>query len=190
MIHALHSRALVLALVCACGGHDAHTTTVPVASASSVPPAAQTREEHCRDAARACGAALVTGTDDKIIDCMADAALAFVGGRKKVADELSTGKVNMAHDGWAFEHVDIDAPREVVSAGSQLFAIVPQKVTLKTPMGHLLQRGYLLGVSTDAGQTWKFVDGAGLTEKNTKQMFPDFPASIVLPELTKPEQLP
>ncbi len=179
--------AFTFAIVgCGGGGQDVHANATPTASASA---AVVSREDHCRDVARACGDALVSGIDEKIIDCMADEAIAFVGGRDNVARELASGKVNMAKEGWGFEHADIDAPREIVSGGKQYFAVLPQRVTLKSPKGRLLQRGYLLGVSND-GSAWKFIDGAGITDKNIKQMYPAFPASIVLPALTKPELLP
>jgi len=172
----------------ACGG-DARPTSSPHTEGSVARPAAPTREERCRDAARACGAALIAGDNDKIIDCMPAEALAFVGGRDKVMAELASGMAGMAKEGWAIEHADLDSPKEIVAAGAHLFAIVPQKVTLKNPTGHVAQRGYLLGVSSD-GTSWKFIDGVGLTPANVKAMYPDFPASIVLPERVKPEVVP
>jgi hypothetical protein len=121
---------------------------------------------------------------------MAEDAIKFVGGRERVVKELTTGKADMARDGWAFDHVDIDAPQEIVEGGARLFAIVPQRVTMRSPQGHVLQRGYLLAISSDAGQSWKFIDGAGLTVENVKKIVPGFPTTIELPEHTKPEVVP
>ncbi|HSQ62074.1 MAG TPA: hypothetical protein VLM85_02625 [Polyangiaceae bacterium] len=183
--------SLALVALVACGGEARPPTTSaqPAASAAARPPV-ETREVRCRDAARACGAALVAGADDEIVDCMPAEALKFVGGRDKVVAALTKGKADLARDGWSFDHVDLDAPASVVRGTSHVFAIVPQRITMKMPEGHVVKRGYLLGVSTDDGATWKFVDGEGLTGDNVKVIFTDFPATLALPARTKPELLP
>jgi hypothetical protein len=112
------------------------------------------------------------------------------GGRAAVLAELAKGKGEMASSGVRIERADIDAPRELAAVDDHLFAIVPQRVTLKVPSGHLLSRSYLLGVSTDGGDTWRFLDGAGLDRARLKRLFPRFPEALALPPATEPEVVP
>lgn len=145
------------------------------------------RAEHCRDAARACAAALLAGDDGKIVDCMAPEALASSGGRAAVLAELQRGRADMAKDGVTFAGSEIDLPRDLAANGGRLYAIVPQVAIMKVPQGHLRQRSFLVGVSSDDGATWKFLDGAGLKGDRLRRLLPQFPASLALPDVPDPE---
>jgi hypothetical protein len=59
---------------------------------------------------------------------------------------------------------------------------------MKHPKGKFIVKSYLLGISSDNGKTWKFVDGAGLDDKITGGL-PKLPAKLKLPEKQKPEQI-
>jgi hypothetical protein len=61
---------------------------------------------------------------------------------------------------------------------------------MKLPEGHVRTHSFLLAVSADDGQTWKFVDGARLTREKVVAIFPTFPQSLALPEVGPPERLP
>lgn len=169
---------------------SATRASAAIVSASAAPlprAAATTREARCQEAARACGARFVAGEDAAIVDCMPPEGLRASGGRAAVLKELESGKAEMAKHGVRIEGSEIDAPHDFVAVDDHVFAIVPQRTTIKVPEGHLLQRGYLLGVSTDGGDTWRFLDGAGLSRDRLKKLFTHFPDSFPLPEIQEPE---
>jgi hypothetical protein len=184
---------LVLVLAGCAGAQHAQPATVPAtatAPATAVPEGHSTREERCRNAARACGAAILSAPDDRGLDCMADEAIAHYGGRATIAAALAKVKAEMTAKGVTIENAEIDLPQQIVTGGGKLFAVLGQRVTMKLPEGHLRTRSFLLAVSSDDGQTWKFVDGARLTREKAVAMFPTFPQSLALPEVGPPERLP
>jgi hypothetical protein len=44
---------------------------------------------------------------------------------------------------------------------------------------------FLIGISSDRGSTWTFIDGTQATKEELAQLVPDFPAQLSLP--TPPE---
>jgi hypothetical protein len=176
---------------CASAQQPARSSPGLAASAiASASPTQSTREERCRDAGRACGAAILSASDDRGLDCMADEAIAYFGGRATVAAALATVKADMAEKNVTIEGGEFDLPHEMVASGGKLFAILPQRVMIKLPQGHVRTHSYLLAVSSDDGQTWKFVDGARLTLEKVRSIFPSFPLNLALPEVGPLERLP
>ncbi len=181
---------LAAAVTCVACSRSSSGEPGPAASSSSSSSVSDARAAHCRDAARACAAALLAGDDGKIVDCMAPEALASSGGRAAVMAELQRGRAEMAKDGVSFAGSEIDLPRDMAPSGGRLYAIVPQVAIMKVPEGHLRQSSFLVGVSSDDGATWKFLDAAGLKGDRLRRLLPQFPASLTLPNVPDPQLVP
>jgi hypothetical protein len=80
-------------------------------------------------------------------------------------------------------------PRTFVTGGTHLFALVPELLRIKVPDGHLLQRGYMIAVSDDGDESWKFVSDS-VKRKELLRIFPDFPSILPLPGVPEPEPVP
>jgi hypothetical protein len=185
--------AMLLLVLAGCAGaqHVQPSAAAPVAATATANPGAHpTREERCRDAGRACAAAILSAPEDRALDCMADEAIAHYGGHATIAAALAKVKAEMAAKGITVENTEIDLPQQIAPGGGKLFAVLGQRVTMQLPEGHVRTRSFLLAVSPDDGQTWKFVDGARLTREKVVAIFPTFPASLALPEVGPPERLP
>jgi hypothetical protein len=164
------------------------TASTPSASAA----AAVSREQRCLEAARVCGAAFFSHDYERLLDCMpteAFGAFPDAGGRAEARAEIERGMQKMARDGFSFESADYELPHDFATAGGRLFAIVPNRLKMKVPDGHLLQDGYMIGVSTDGGQSWRFISGT-VGKETLLRIFPDFPATLALPEIPKPVLVP
>jgi hypothetical protein len=174
-------------------------TSALTASAASAAPAAPlpaptnvttaTNRQRCHDAARACAKALLAADDDKIVACMPQQALALAGGREQTIADMRRGRAQMNRDGVAFEAADIQPPKDVISSGGELFAVLPERLTMRVPKGRVVQDSYLLGISLDEGTSWKFVDGATLSHRNVSMLFPSFPSTLTLPVVAEPRPM-
>jgi hypothetical protein len=138
-------------------------------------------------AARACARLVIANDFEGVVNCMPDEVVKSLGGRsaiiatvRRVSAEMSRGSVRMVQS-------LIEPPTQVLRAGTRTFAILPQVVVVRVPEGHVRQRTFLLAVSSDDGHTWRFVDGVELNRELASQMFPDFPASLTLPNVDRPE---
>jgi hypothetical protein len=140
----------------------------------------------CQNRARDCGAALVGGEYEKVVQCTYPRVVEMVGGPQAMIKELQSGRAEVKKDGVDFQSVDTGKPKRLVAAGAELLGIVPTTLTMQVPSGRLLQKSYLLAVSPDDGRTWWFIDGAGLDADKVKQVIPKFPSTLKLPDKEPP----
>ena len=124
---------------------------------------------------------------DKVLDLMYPQLVEAGGGRDKMLRGFKEIMGKMTQDGFKFEAVEIGQPTEPVAGGSQLFAVVPQTVRVSSPKIKIESASYLLAISGDQGKSWTFLDGSGITPAAISQFFPEFPASLKLPDKQPPK---
>jgi hypothetical protein len=122
----------------------------------------------------------------KVVDLTLPKVVELLGGRSKMVETMRAGTKEMKSQGITFHAIKVDPPKEVVKAGPDLIAVVPEVVTMKVPGGKVHQKSYLLAVSADQGRTWKFLDGAGVAGDNLKQVLPNLPKEVKLPKKEEP----
>jgi hypothetical protein len=136
--------------------------------------------------------ALISGNYARLVDLTYPKLVEMIGGRDKMIEMLRSGNEDMKAHGSAILGAEVSEPKEIVVAGDKQFAIVPMVVRMHVPEGTLRSNGYLIALSEDHGNTWKFIDGAGLhkgavTERETlAQIVPGFPAQLSLPAWKPP----
>jgi hypothetical protein len=121
---------------------------------------------------------------DALLNAFPDA-----GGRAGLRAVVARTANEMAGEGVHVEAVDYDLPRDFAVGGARLFAIVPERLRMRVPEGHLLQRDFEIGVSDDGGASWKFVAGS-VSREDLLRTFPEFPQGLALPLIPKPELVP
>jgi hypothetical protein len=91
----------------------------------------------------------------------------------------------MKEEGFAFLSSKVEDPADIVEQGPDLYVVVPFALEMKAPGGKVTSPGFVVGVSSDRGKSWAFVnnpkDPAAL-----KQILPDLPDRLKLPERKKP----
>ena len=103
--------------------------------------------------------ALIKGDFAKAIDLTHPKVIASLGGRAKAMELMAAGARQMKAGGFAFLSAAIDDPSDPVASGSDLYVVVPYTLVTKDPGGRRRQRSFVVGVSTDGGQSWKYVNG-------------------------------
>ena len=78
-------------------------------------------------------------------------------------------------------------PGEIVKDGGKSYVVIPATMELKAPDATIRVKSYLLGISSDDGKTWKFLDGAGLNKELQNKVLPDLSAKVKLPGPVVPE---
>ena len=113
-----------------------------------------------------------------------------MGGKEEMIADLKKGRADMADNGFRFVSGTVAPPIQIVQAGSQLHAVLPLRQILAAPRGELHVAGHLLGVSSDGGKTWTFIDTVEMTPDNVRQVLPDFNPELELPPKTEPQFVP
>lgn len=135
--------------------------------------------------ARACATATASGDVPTIIRYTHPTVIEALGGREKMEAILRKGLDQMKAGGVAMEDARVDPPSALQEQGNSLYSVLPLSVTVRLPQGRFRTHSFLLGVSTDQGAHWTFVDGAPGAEK-IRQLLPDLPKDLPLPERRAP----
>lgn len=124
----------------------------------------------------------------KLADLTHPKVVEMMGGRDKMVERMTASMKAMKDKGFVFNSAKVEDATTPVAAGSELYTVVPMTVEMKVPGGTVSSKSFLLGVSTDKGKTWKFVDGSGIggNEKLLKEILPNLPATLKLPKKEKP----
>src|SRR5262249_31172947 len=84
----------------------------------------------------------------------------LAGGRDSMIGIVEKGLAQMKAQGLAFKTVVVSKPSQIVHAGTQTQAILPMNVVMSAPKGEIHTTSHLLGVSSDGGKSWTFIDAA------------------------------
>ncbi len=144
----------------------------------------------CKEQATQCGRALMTNDNQKFVTCMPPKLIETLGGPEAVIKLLDDGKKEMRAKGIDIESTKVEAPARLYTRGQQTFALVPMTIHLTVPGGRLIQESFMLGISSDRGVKWTFVDGAKLNDPRAKDILPPLPADLTLPPRREPTFLP
>jgi hypothetical protein len=121
----------------------------------------------------------------KVADLTHPKIVKMMGGREKMVAAMKLGTADMKSKGFSIRSVKVDDPSDPVAAGSDLFAVLPFVIEMTAPGGKILQKSFVIGVSSDEGKTWVFVNG-DVDTKQVKQILPNLPDQLKRPEKQKP----
>ena len=123
------------------------------------------------DCAKALDAACVIELSDAAsYELIAPAAMHF-----HFAESQSRFYAGMRRNGWQYTRFDVYAPSMMFSGDDLLYAFVPYIDTLEMPERAPNEvRAFFIAISHDAGNSWKFVDGEGLTPENLQKIIPSY----------------
>jgi len=134
------------------------------------------------------GEATIKGDFTKVIDHTFEPLVKELGGRDAAIKKVETAMRQLRDQGIAIKDYKIGTPGEFLTEGANTFVVVPTTMEMTFPAGRAISKTYLLGISSDAGKTWTFADGAGLSNKASRdRLLPKLPAKLKLPEIQQPE---
>jgi hypothetical protein len=87
-------------------------------------------------------------------------------------------------DGVTLLSATASPPSQFVSDASGIYAVVPVTTKIKAQQGIFQTEGSLVGVSTDGGQNWTFIDATGKDQTELKKVLP------ILDKLNLPPEKP
>lgn len=139
-----------------------------------------------RTSAQSMGRLFIRKEYDEYVNYIHPNVFRLFGGKDSMIIYLKGILKTMEDQGFTVDSISVEDPPGIIYSGTELEAVVPQILRIKTNSGILISRGYLLAVSTDKGVTWKFIDLAGGTAEEARKIIPSLSQKIVIPERTKP----
>lgn len=147
------------------------------------------RAEAVRKLAQRLGDATVGGDYAYVVDNTYAGVVELLGGRLKAIETTKTAMEQVRDSGVLLQNYTALTPGNFISNANAVFVVVPVELRFAAPAHeiHAVSRSYLLGISTDAGRTWKFADGSDLDEQAARDVLPALPPDLTLPEKEKPQ---
>jgi hypothetical protein len=132
--------------------------------------------------------AMSTHNFAKITDMTHEAVIHQHGGREKTLNKMQSFPNALKERGLDKWEIKLGDLTGVYEGGGKLFGSVPYVVEFGGNGRQGSGTAYLLGVSSDQGATWKFIDGGGTfgDRKKLESTFPGFPARLQLPPIKAP----
>jgi hypothetical protein len=133
----------------------------------------------------------IQGEYAKLIDHTYDGLVKAMGGREAAIETVKTLMGQMSDQGLKITSYSVGEPGKFYTSGKNTFVVIPTVMAMTMPGVRVNNKSYLLGISSDKGKSWKFADGAGLSDPTFLQsIFPKLPAALKLPEKESPEIIP
>jgi hypothetical protein len=132
--------------------------------------------------------ASLTGDDDRVVELTYPKLLELMGGREEFLANADTIRSEMESQQLRVLSATAEDPKDFVEVNNQTYAIVPVRIRIKGPEGVLAGRSFMIGVSEDRGENWKFVSaGSGqLDAEQLKLLFPAAAEKLHIPEDEEP----
>jgi hypothetical protein len=109
-----------------------------------------------------------------------------LGGREKMLAVAKQGLDAMKARGIDLKAVKILDPSRPVKAGKNTYIHVPMELEMNDSGKSLRERGGFLGITSDGGKTWVFLDTAP-GRAALKKLVPDLPDSLHIPAKGPPQ---
>jgi hypothetical protein len=141
-----------------------------------------------RDLAETVGKAVLDNDFAKVADLTHPKIVEIMGGKDKMVEKTGEVMAGLKAQGLAFSKYTVGKVGNPVVDGKTAYIVVPTTIVLTAPTMKIESESYLLGISTDGGKTWRFADGAGLSNPTLRdKVFPSLPAALKLPEKQQPK---
>ncbi len=139
--------------------------------------------------AKAMGQAKVQDDHVRVAEWTHPALIESAGGQPSYLQQLKAASDDFKKAGFRITTFTFAEPSELVESGRELYAIVPCEQRISGPGGKGgTQPSFLIAVSADRGNTWRFIDGGSMAGDRAKltRALPNFPKSLTLPEPREP----
>ena len=123
-----------------------------------------------------------------VLDYSYPKLIALQGGKDSVLNMIKDGFKKMKAEGRELVIVkgSLGDPGDEVKIGNSLYCVIPEMLTLMINKNYYKTTGSLIGISSDSGKNWVFVDAAGLD--GLKTLVPDID-KLNIPPSTGPTQI-
>jgi hypothetical protein len=111
------------------------------------------------------------------------------GGREQMIALLSQGVSEQEAAGGFLVSSTPGEPTQIIENSGSTYAVIPTTMKIKTPEGLFQASGCMIGISTDNGQNWTFVDAGGKKETELKAVLPEVAGRLQIPKETGPVRI-
>jgi hypothetical protein len=144
------------------------------------------QKKRVKQEAQAMANAFLKGDYETFADYMHPATVREVGGRAKLLDGVKAFAAKMKARGMKVQSYKVGDCTDLVGKEKEWFAVVPYTQVMTAPGVRYTTKGYLVGASANGGKTWNFTDISKKNLRRVREIVPNFPEDLKLPDLPDP----
>jgi hypothetical protein len=127
--------------------------------------------------------ATVEGKYETVIDLTHAKVVDEMGGRALAIEKTRSALEAIKSKGYTFKIGEVAKPN-VLKAGKDYYAVASYSLVLTGKGKKLTSNTSVVGVSTDNGETWKFVNVTAKGEAGVRRILPELPGELKVPAST------
>ena len=125
----------------------------------------------------------------RMVDMTYPKVIEAAGGRDKMIALLAKGMKEMEAEGVSVLSSTAEAPTQIVHVSDWIYAVVPTTLKVKAQTGIFKTESSMIGISSDHGANWTFIDAGGKDHKQLKSFLPAPADELNLPAEKEPVKI-
>jgi hypothetical protein len=177
---------VLLSVTIACAQKEAQktpavATSSPAATAENYPSLAVQAKEVNDAFSRKDFARFMDLTYPKVIE--------MAGGREKMVAAMNKELKEMESEGVVLLSSTSGAPTQFIHDSGSIYAVLPITLKVKAQDGIFQSEGSMIGISSDGGVNWTFIDSSGKDLSELKKLIPGIADKLSLPPAKPPVKI-
>lgn len=125
----------------------------------------------------------------RMMDLTYPKVIEAAGGRAKMIASLARGMKEMESEGVSVLSSTAGAPTQIVHVSEWIYAVVPTTLKVKAKDGIFQTESNMIGISSDQGANWTFIDAGGKDHRELKSLLPAAADALKLPAEKEPVKI-
>ena len=125
--------------------------------------------------------ATCTGDYRTVLDMTYPKVLEMMGGKEAALKQIETAMNAIKGQGITFKVKEVNTPT-VMKSGKEFYRVTPYALLMTVPGKKITLSSAVVGVSSDEGKSWKYINLNEKGEKGIREMLPQLPAEMKIPK--------
>jgi hypothetical protein len=125
----------------------------------------------------------------RMVDLTYPKVIEAAGGRDKMVSALAKGMKEMETEGVVVLSSTAGDPTQIIHVSGSVYAVVPTTLKVKAQDGIFQTESGMVGISSDNGATWVFIDAGGKDRGQLKSFLPEAADKLDLPPEKEPVKI-
>lgn len=123
------------------------------------------------------------------VDLIYPKVIEVAGGRERMLAAMQKELNEMEAEGVTILESTSGTPTEFLHESGNIYAVIPTTMKVKAKDGIFSQEGAMVGISSDGGAHWAFVDASGKDQGELRTVLPNIADKLKLPGEKAPVKL-
>ena len=111
------------------------------------------------------------------------------GGRDRMLSSFTREMKEMEAEGVVVLSSTAGFPTQIIRVSGSIYAVLPTTLKVKARDGIFQTEGSMIGISSDGGKNWTFIDAGGKDQKQLRSILPDVVDKLNLPPEKQPVKI-